>query len=175
MRKQKRVYPRPTNCAERRRTAVHVHTTYDAFGGLAAEYTFYPNARVLYVRWHGHMTSDELVRAAQVGLKINQQLQPLGLVQDTRGSSGDWGDANSWLTYEWIPRMKAKCASLRGIAVLLNADASVPYSNAQVLAQLDKQFELGKFYAPITAWRGCAAAPCGLLNRQVSTGSALRL
>src|SRR6476469_6974345 len=108
MRKRKQVYPNPSNCDKRRRAAVHVHATYDSFGGLAAEYAFYPSARVLYVRWHGHVTSDELVRAAQVGLKINQQLQPLGLVHDTRGTSGEWGEASCWVKYEWVPGIKAK-------------------------------------------------------------------
>ncbi|PJJ47999.1 hypothetical protein CLV45_4690 [Hymenobacter chitinivorans DSM 11115] len=133
--------------------AQHVHTTYDSFGAVVAEYTFFPRNQVLYVRWHGHMTSDELVRAAQVGLRLNQQWQPLGLFHDTRGGSGEWGEASAWIEYEWMPKIKAKCPNLRGIAFLLAADRPWPYSNTQLLMRFDQQFESKVFYSLLPAWR----------------------
>jgi hypothetical protein len=133
--------------------AQHVHTTYDSFGAVVAEYSFFPRTQVLYVRWYGHMTSDELVRAAQVGLRLNQQWQPRGLFHDTRESSGEWGEASSWLEYEWIPGIKAQCPNLQGIAFLLNANMPVPYSNAQLLVQFNQQFEFKVFYSLMGAWR----------------------
>jgi hypothetical protein len=119
---------------------------------VAAEYSFFPVPRVLYVRWYGHVTSDELVRAAQVGLRINQQFQPLVLMHDIRGSSGDWGEAVSWVEYEWIPEIKAHCASLRGIGFLRDGDTPATYSNALLLEKLDQQFEFQQFYSLESAW-----------------------
>ena len=130
-----------------------VHTTYDSFGAVVADYTFYSRPQVLYVRWHGHVTGDELVRAAHTGLQLNQQWQPRGLFQDLRRSSGEWGEAGAWLEYEWIPGIKAKCPNLCGIAALLNAETPLPYSNTQVLAQLDQQFDFQVFYSLLSAWR----------------------
>jgi hypothetical protein len=132
-----------------------VHTTRDSFGDVVAEYTFFPGPQVLYVCWHGHVTGDELVRAAHTGLLLNQQWQPRGLFQDVRGASGEWGEdsAGTWMAHEWIPGIQAKCPNLRGIAVLLDAQMPVPYTNTQLLAQLDHHFDFKAFYALLPAWR----------------------
>lgn len=133
-------------------SAQSVHVTLDSFGAVAAEYSFFPSSRVMYVRWYGHVTGDELVRAAAVGLGINQRFQPLVLMHDTRGTSGDWGEAASWVEYEWIPGIRAHCGQLRGIGFLLDADVPEPYPNVQLLEKLHEQFELQKFYSPQSAW-----------------------
>ena len=132
-----------------------VHTAHDSFGVVAAEYYHYSIERVLYVHWHGHIIGEELIRIAKVGLCLHEQFQPLGLVHDTRGTGGDWGDAaaTAWLGYEWIPELKAKSLSLRGIAFVIDADRPVSYDNAQVLSQIDAQFDFRLFYSPKTAWR----------------------
>jgi hypothetical protein len=130
-----------------------VHVTYDSFGAVAAEYFFFPTMRVMYVRWHGHVTDDELVRAAGVGLRINEQFQPVALMHDIRGTSGDWGDAAYWVEHEWIPKIKAHCASLRSIGFLSDADTPAPYCNTVLLARLDQEFELKQFYSLRAAWR----------------------
>lgn len=153
MGKQTAISPLPRSPTLRHRQGYHVHTILDSFGAMLADYTFFPGTQVLYVRWHGHVTSDELVRAAHVGLQLNEQWQPRGLFQDIRGSSGEWGEAASWLEYEWIPGIKAKCPNLRSIACLLNADTPMPYSNAQLLAQVDQQFDFRTFYSLTSAWR----------------------
>jgi hypothetical protein len=132
-----------------------VHTTHDSFGAVVADYTFFHRPQVLYVRWHGHVTGDELVRAAHTGLRLNQQWQPRGLFHDLRGSSGEWGEASAraWLGNEWIPGIQATCPNLRGIAALLDAEAPMPYGNTQVLALLDQQFNFQVFYSFLSAWR----------------------
>ena len=145
----------PVITAKLRHPASLVHTAHDSFGDVAAEYYYYPIERMLYVRWHGHIIGEELIRVAKFGLCLHGQFQPLGLVHDTRGTGGDWGDADavSWLAYEWLPGIKAKSLSLRGIAFVLDADRSVSYDNAQVLSQIDAQFDLRLFYSPKQAWR----------------------
>ncbi|WP_303309586.1 hypothetical protein [Hymenobacter sp. BT730] len=145
--------PLPARLASRYRRAQHVHTTYDCFGAVAAEYTFFTGPQVLYVRWQGHVTSDELVRAAQVGLQLNLQWQPRGLFHDTRGTSGEWGEASSWVVHEWIPSIQAQCPHLRGIAFLLEQGMPMPYANQQLMGHLREQFELHVFYSPTLAWQ----------------------
>ncbi len=145
----------PRGRVERPVRAHHVHTTHDSFGAVVADYTFFPRTQVLYVRWHGHMTGEEMVRAAQVGLQLNQQWQPRGLFQDTRGASGEWAEAeaSAWLEYVWIPGIKAQCPNLRGIAFLRDAVEPIPYANAQLMAQFDQEFEFKVFYSLLGAWR----------------------
>ncbi|KAA9333355.1 hypothetical protein F0P96_10320 [Hymenobacter busanensis] len=133
--------------------AQQVHTTRDSFGAVVAEYTFFPRPQVLYVRWQGHVTSDELVRAAYTGLEINQQWQPRGLFHDLRASSGEWGEAGPWLEHEWVPGIHAQCPQLRRLAVLLDSAVSLPYTNTQVLTQLDRHFDFQVFYSLLAAWR----------------------
>lgn len=136
-------------------SAQHVHTTYDSFGVEAARYTFFPDSQILYVRWQGHFTGDEFVRAANTGLLLNQQWQPRGLFHDLRESSGEWGadGAGAWLEYEWIPGIQAHCPQLRGIAALLDAKQAVPYANTQLLTLLGQQFYFRAFYSLLSAWR----------------------
>ncbi len=135
--------------------AQSVHTTYDSFGAVIADYTFFPSPQVLYVRWHGHITGAELVRAAHTGLLLNQQWQPRGLFQDLRGVSGEWGEdgAGVWMEHEWIPGIQAKCPNLRGIAGLVDAKSPMPYANTQVIAHFDQHFDFQVFYSLQSAWR----------------------
>ena len=162
--------------AKPRHTAELVHVAHDSFGAVAAEFYHYPAARILYVRWHGHVIGDELIEVAKVGLCLHERFQPLGLVHDTRGTGGDWGDAaaTSWLGYEWIPGLKAKSPSLRGIAFVLDADRSVSYDNAQVLSQLTEQFNLRLFYAPKPAWRWLRQLTQPALNASTATAGLLK-
>ena len=145
----------PVTAARLRHPASLVYTAHDSFREVAAEFYYYPIERILYVRWHGHIIGEELIRVAKFGLCLHEQFQPLGLVHDTGGTGGDWGDASttSWLAYEWLPGIKARSLSLRGIAFVLDADRSVSYDNAQVLSQIDAQFALRLFYSPKPAWR----------------------
>lgn len=107
------------------------------------------------MQWHGHVTGDEFVRAAQTGLWLNQQWQPRGLFHDQRGSSGEWGEeaAGAWLEHEWIPGIQTQCPHLRGIALLLDDKSPMPYVNAQVLLQVKRQFDFQAFYSLLPAWR----------------------
>lgn len=145
--------PAPNDLTLTRPLSQIFHTVYDSFGEVMADYTFFSGPQVLYVRWHGHLTGDELVRVSQTGLLLNEQLQPRGLFHDARGTSGDWGEASAstWMEYEWIPGVQAKCPNLRCIAVLLDAKTPVPHANAQLLAQLDQQFDFQVFYSLFSA------------------------
>ncbi|KAA9332413.1 hypothetical protein F0P96_13145 [Hymenobacter busanensis] len=128
-----------------------VHTIIDTFGIVVAELNFFPNERVLYVRWHGHLTSEEVIRVAEATLPWHQQLHPLGILNDKRSTSGDWGEAMHWLEYEWVP--VAKKNGLRVFAYVLDADMQVSLGNAQVLDQLQQELDLRVFYSVPAAWR----------------------
>ena len=135
------------------RPAELVHTIYDPIGTALAEYIYFPNLRLIYVRWHGHFTSDEVIRVAKDGLRVHERWQPMGMVYDTRGTSGDWGDAATFLMYEWIPAIKASSKRMRAIAYVLSPDTLVTYDNAQMLAEMNRHFAFRTFYTPRAAWR----------------------
>ena len=154
--------------AKTNRAATLVHTVHDPLGTVAQFYHFSAE-RVIYVRWCGHVTCDEVIRVAEEGLRVNRQFQPLGLLSDARGTGGDWGDADPWLTHAWIPAMKAK--SLRVYAFVLDPDTPVPYANAQVFAQLGKEFDFRTFFAVAPAWHWLRQRASPLLALPEGQGS----
>ncbi|WP_400191868.1 hypothetical protein [Hymenobacter sp. B81] len=128
-----------------------IHSVTDDFGISVADFNFFPNERTLYVRWHGHLTSKEVVRVAQASLPWVEQLHPLGMINDKRGTSGDWGEALTWLEFEWTPVVKAN--GLRSFAYVLDPDTPVSPGNAQTLEHLEQELELRTFYTVGPAWR----------------------
>ncbi|GAA4373791.1 hypothetical protein GCM10023186_04700 [Hymenobacter koreensis] len=133
------------------RTAELVQTVHDAFGATVAEFNYFPNERVLYVHWHGHLTADLVVRVAEASLVWHEQLHPLSILNDKRGTSGDWGEAAIWLEFEWIPVVKGH--GLQALAYVLDPDTPVSLPNAQVKELLEEALVVRTFYAVAPAWR----------------------
>ncbi|WP_460676065.1 hypothetical protein [Hymenobacter coalescens] len=128
-----------------------VHQVTDAHGILVAEFHFFAPERVLYINWHGHLTSDEVIQVAEASLPWHEQLHPLGLLNDKRGTSGDWGEAMNWIEYEWVPR--AKASGLRAFAYVINADMQVSFENATLIEHIRQQVDLRTFYSVGAAWK----------------------
>ena len=79
----------------------------DAQGALLAEFHHHPADSLLLLRWHGHLSADDVVRAARAELKLQQQYQYRLLLNDKSHTTGDWGEALPLLQYEWLPQAKA--------------------------------------------------------------------
>ena len=92
----------------------------DAHGALLANFDFYPAQDLLYVRWHGHLTADAMVRGAAAGMRLfaGRRL-PRRLLSNHQQVTGEWGEALPWLQYEWLPE-----ASSRGVELLAHVLAA---------------------------------------------------
>ncbi|OON68774.1 hypothetical protein [Hymenobacter sp. CRA2] len=123
----------------------------DEFGRLIAELSFFPVERVLYVRWHGHLTAEEVIQVAKATLPWHEQLRPVGLLNDKRGTSGDWGEAMAWVEYEWIPWAKAH--GLRAFAYVMNEDMMVSFENAALIHRIQENIPLRTYYGVGSAWK----------------------
>ncbi|RTQ45240.1 hypothetical protein EJV47_25520 [Hymenobacter gummosus] len=142
--------PHPRTCKLHSPVELVYHVD-DARGLRVADFGFFAAERVLYVRWHGHLTADEVVRVAEASLAWHEQLHPVGLLNDKRGTSGDWGEAMSWIEYEWIPR--AKAAGLTCFAYVINADMMVSFENAALINKIREAVDLRTFYSVGPAWK----------------------
>lgn len=92
----------------------------DGLGANLTEYLFYPNDELLYLRWHGHLTGDEIVRGVGQGAQWRDQLHYAYILNDKSDTSGDWSDALPWLQYEWLPQ--ALEAGVRAMAYVYSPD-----------------------------------------------------
>lgn len=80
----------------------------DAHGALLADFDFYPEHDLLYVRWHGHLTADAMVRGAQAGMALfGGRRLPHRLLSNHQQVTGEWADALPWLQYAWLPEANA--------------------------------------------------------------------
>ncbi|GAB3839258.1 STAS/SEC14 domain-containing protein [Hymenobacter jeollabukensis] len=123
----------------------------DDHGQRVADFGFFATERVLYVRWHGHLTADEVIRVAEASLPWHEQLHPVGLLNDKRGTSGEWGESMAWIEYEWIPR--AKASGLQAFAYVINPDMMVSFENAALIEKIRQKVDLRTFYSVGAAWK----------------------
>ncbi|MDQ2794126.1 MAG: hypothetical protein M3Y12_08980 [Bacteroidota bacterium] len=100
----------------------------DRHGAPLAEFYYLPQGQVLYVRWHGNLTADEVIRGVTEGSKRLLAYPFTRILNDKRATSGDWREALPWLEYEWLPLAVAK--GVRAIAYLLS-----PALESQVVSQ----------------------------------------
>ncbi|GAB3658598.1 hypothetical protein GCM10027594_29910 [Hymenobacter agri] len=92
----------------------------DRFGAPLAEFYYLPQGQVLYIRWHGNLTANEVIRAVTEGSKLLATHPFTRVLNDKRETSGDWSEALPWLEYEWLPL--ALAGGIRAIAYLLSPD-----------------------------------------------------
>lgn len=56
-----------------------------------------------YAKWNGHVTSDDVIKAAKIYLKYIQEHPCSRLLNDKSDVTGDWQEANDWLEFDWLP------------------------------------------------------------------------
>ena len=56
-----------------------------------------------YAKWNGHVTSDDVIKAAKIYLVYIQEHPCSRLLNDKSDVTGDWQEANDWLEFDWLP------------------------------------------------------------------------
>lgn len=109
-------------------------TLTDDHGAALAEYLFYPNYELLYVRWHGQLTATEVIRGVQQGKDWCDQLSYALLLNDKSDTGGDWSEALPWLHYEWLPQ--ALAAGVKAMAYVFSPDRENQFASYNLVAAL---------------------------------------
>ncbi|MDB5234553.1 MAG: hypothetical protein JWR44_1546 [Hymenobacter sp.] len=121
----------------------------DKHGIALAEYLFYPDDELLYVRWHGHLTGAEVIRGVQQGAQWRDQLRYALILNDKSDTSGDWSEALPWLQYEWLPL--ALQAGVRALAYVFSPDRDNLFASQQFVTALRPHMAIEVFEDPKTA------------------------
>lgn len=124
----------------------------DAHGSLLAEFDFFPDQRLLYVRWHGHLTAETVIEGVQAGARLRHNgAAPLLLLNDKSQTSGDWSDALPWLQYEWLPL--AATSGLKAVAYAYSPDPTSQASSWEFIKAVRLLVPLGLFTSAAPAWK----------------------
>ena len=59
----------------------------------------------LVAKWHGHITSEDVVTAASAYYELIKHTPCPKLLNDKSEISGEWAEANDWLEFEWMPQV----------------------------------------------------------------------
>lgn len=121
----------------------------DSHGAPLADYLFYPDQELMYVRWHGHLTGAEVIRGVQQGTHWREQLHYSLVLNDKSDTSGDWRDALPWLQYEWLPR--ALKLGLRAVAYVFSPDRENQFASREFVEALRPRLSIEVFEDPDAA------------------------
>ncbi|RYY14923.1 MAG: hypothetical protein EOO36_13430 [Cytophagaceae bacterium] len=125
---------------------------HDTHGALLAEFDTVPAARLLYVRWHGHLTAGTVIQGTQAAMQLRHaDSAPLLLLNDKSLTSGDWSDALPWLNYEWLPG--AVAAGLKAVAYVRSPDPTSQTGTQEFINAVRLQLPLGIFHAAAPAFK----------------------
>ncbi|WP_375416727.1 hypothetical protein [uncultured Hymenobacter sp.] len=129
------------------------HVLADLHGEPLIEFSHYPADDLLYLRWHGHLTTEEVIRGAQLG---RQQQQRTGLpysrvLNDNRDASGDWHEALPWLQYEWLPQ--ATAAGVRALGYVFSPDLAHQFVSQEFVSNVRPHLSIELFHDVDEAWQ----------------------
>jgi hypothetical protein len=106
----------------------------DDHGAPLAEYFHYPEDELLYVRWHGQLTANEVINGVIKGGQWRHSLRYTRVLNDKSDSGGDWREALPWLQYEWLPL--ALGAGIRAMAYVFSPDRDNQFASQEFIATL---------------------------------------
>ncbi|WP_460610330.1 STAS/SEC14 domain-containing protein [Hymenobacter terrigena] len=123
--------------------AVHLTTLADRYGAPLAEYYFFPDHVLLYIRWHGQLTAAEVIRGVVEATRLLEEHRFERVLNDKRDTGGNWSEALPWLEYEWLP--KAVAAGLRAIAYILSPNLDAQIVSKEFVEAVQGQIQISLF------------------------------
>ena len=115
----------------------------DRYGAPLAEFYYFPQGTLLYIRWHGNLTADEVIHAVTEASKLQVQYPFTRVLNDKRATTGDWSEALPWLEYEWLPL--AVASGVRAIAYLLSPDLESQIVSQEFMDDISSQVHTALF------------------------------
>ncbi|WP_242926994.1 hypothetical protein [Pontibacter vulgaris] len=95
-------------------------------------------------KWHGHITADEVVTAAIAYLQLIQEHSCPKLLNDKTEVTGDWQDANDWLEFEWLPKVRA--AGLKYLAHVYSQNIFSRLSARDLIERVSPELMMRNFF-----------------------------
>ena len=106
----------------------------DASGDPLAEFSYYPADDIMYVRWFGHLTAEEVIRVSKADMAQRTTLPYRRVLNDKSQTTGDWQEALPWLQYEWLP--DAARSGVEAMSYVVSADVAQQLASRQFVAQV---------------------------------------
>ncbi|HEX8349273.1 MAG TPA: hypothetical protein VF598_04885 [Hymenobacter sp.] len=132
-------------------TQPHLLTTIaDAHGHLLVEFWHYQAEQVLYARWFGNLTAEEVIRGAEQAAVLQSWLHSPFILNDKHQATGDWSEAITWLEYEWLPQ--AMHDGLHALAYVFASDVSNQIVSRAFAKRLEPHLPIQLFYDVPKAW-----------------------
>ncbi|WP_181305882.1 hypothetical protein [Rufibacter sp. XAAS-G3-1] len=105
-----------------------------------------------YLKWSGHINSDEVVAVAQTYLELQQEKRCPKLLNDKSEVTGEWEEANYWLQFEWMPQVEQ--TGLQYLALVLSHDMHDQTSSQELQRRLSSVCSVALFcdLAAATQW-----------------------
>ncbi|MDO7875829.1 hypothetical protein Q5H93_13890 [Hymenobacter sp. ASUV-10] len=103
----------------------------DDHGAPLAEYFHYPADELLYVRWHGQLNADVVIKGSQQGRNWREAMRYTRVLNDKSDTGGDWREALPWLQYEWLPL--ALGAGIRAMAYVFSPDRDNRFASQEFI------------------------------------------
>ncbi len=115
---------------------MHLTTLADKFGEPLVDLYYVAADALLFLHWHGHVTADEIVRAATEGGQWRTHFAYQRILNDKRDGTGEWSEALPWMQYEWTPRAVAHgIRAMADIVSLHIGDRPVSQAYAQAVRE----------------------------------------
>ncbi|KAA3439184.1 hypothetical protein [Rufibacter hautae] len=112
-----------------------------------------------YVKWCGHINSDDVVTVAQTYLELQKEKRCPKLLNDKSEVTGEWEEANDWLEYEWKPDLEE--TGLVYMAMVLSRDMHDLVAAQDLQRRLSSLINVSLFYdlATAKAWLANPSKP----------------
>ena len=119
-------------------------------GDPLAEFIHYPTDQLLYLRWHGHLTAEEVIRVGQAQMDEQARLRCPRLLNDKRDTTGDWHEALPWLQYDWLPRVMSY--GLHAVGFALSPDLSQQMASHEFVDTIHTDLVVKTFHDVSQTW-----------------------
>lgn len=76
----------------------------NAFGKTFLTMEYEPQNHLIYNRWQGYLTLDNVMAGANTVLELLAEVKCPHLLNDNTGVTGPWDHAVAWIAQDWTPR-----------------------------------------------------------------------
>ena len=122
---------------------IHLTTFADKFGAPMVDFYFVEADALLFLRWQGHVTADEIVRTAIAGSEWRDRYAYQRILNDKREATGEWSEALSFMQFEWAPQAVAH--GIRAMADILSLDVGDRVASAAFVRAMREQLPMAVF------------------------------
>lgn len=105
--------------------------------------TLYQREDYLVAKWHGHITSEDVVVAAMAYCQLIRTHPCTKLLNDKSEITGEWEEANDFLEFDWIPAVVQ--AGLRSIAHVYSQNMLSCSSEYELFLRAAPQLQIANF------------------------------